>query len=243
MAAADARHRSLRARTADAAHRRHEHGFPRRPRLAADEQHAAAARVDGDELPRCPRARAQEPHDHDRRDGRCADLRRQAGRRRDGDRRWRPPRYPGRRNHHLRRRHSLAGLPAARRHRPGGGVARARHRRRRRSARRRPQSAEPSDRFRRRASAPRCAPAGGAAAAPDYLPALFLGSFGRGAERHVHRRPQQVVVERARRADRQFLCGDLQAGLARPRHAEIGRRPANRASSSISPARRSTSSG
>ena len=61
MAAAVARGRAIRARSSDAAHRRHERRFPRRPRLAADEQHAHAPRLDRDELSRCERARAQQP--------------------------------------------------------------------------------------------------------------------------------------------------------------------------------------
>ena len=75
----------------------------------------------------------------------------------------------------------------------------------------------------RRTSAPRRAPAGGAAPASDYLFALFLRPVGGGAERHVYRRAQQVVLERARRADRQFLRRHLQAGLAWPREPCLGR--------------------
>ena len=76
--------------------------------------------------------------------------------------------------------------------------------------------------FHRRAFAARRAPAESVAAASDDLPALFLRTAGSAAERHVYRRAQQVVVERARRANRQFLCHHLQAGLARLRDARVG---------------------
>ncbi len=70
MAAADARHRPLCGRTGSAAHRRHEYGDFRDGHGSLPMSNTpTAARVDGDELSRCQRARAQEPYDHDRRDG------------------------------------------------------------------------------------------------------------------------------------------------------------------------------
>ena len=188
VAAVVARRRSIRARESDAAHRRHERRFPRRPWLAADEQHAGAPRLDRDELSRCQRPRPQEPHDHDRRDRHRVFVRGTARQRRLGGCRWRQPEFPRRRNRALRRRHSFAGLSVARRRRPGGGTARARDRRRRRPAWRGPQSAEPSAALHRRTFAPRRAAAKDAAPASDDLLAIFVRDAGDAAERHVHRR-------------------------------------------------------
>ena len=63
---------------ADHVSRRHEHGFPRRLRLGADEQLAGQARLGRDLLSRRRGARAQEPHHHQRRDRDRIRLRRQA---------------------------------------------------------------------------------------------------------------------------------------------------------------------
>ena len=67
-----------------AVHRRHEHGFPRRLRLGADEQLAGQARLGRDLLSRRGGARAPQPHHHQRRNRDRLRVRRQARHRRQG---------------------------------------------------------------------------------------------------------------------------------------------------------------
>ena len=119
---------------------------------------------------------------------------------------------------------------------PAGAAARARHRGARGSPRRRARIFEPRHYLRRPVAAtPSTAGRIGAAAPDDGVP-LFLGAARRAAGRHVHQRPMQDVVERARLPGRQSGADPAQADGARPGLAARRAMPRRPASNSISPA-------
>src|SRR5262249_6766699 len=120
------------------------------------------------------------------------------------------------RDHPFRRRRPLARIPDALGAGPGGAAARIRHRRARGSARCRRKSFQPRDYLHRPASAPQSTAGPIGAAAPDDRISLFLQPARRAADRHVHQRAVQDLVESAPLPGRQSRAHIAKASVARP---------------------------
>ena len=181
----------------------------------------------GDLLSRCGDARAQQPHHHQRRDRDRLRVRRPPRHRRQGADRRRGQDFSRARGDLLARRHPFAGIPDAPGHRSGASICAT-------TASRCAPTCRASARTCR--TTPSCSSvccrsrgarqAESHPAAPDDVLPLFVRPAGRAAQRHVHQRAVQDLVEPARLPGRQSGADPAQADGARPRVAEGSERAA-----------------